>query len=374
MSFREICRIPGRTGLFDVRVENDQLKELTPVGETNRSSCLWLSPGLFDIQVNGMLGHSLSGEALTSDHVLEINAELEKHGITRWCPTVTTQDSRIVERNLAIINQVIASKKAPGIHCIHLEGHYISSEEGYRGVHQEEYIRDPEPRQFDRWQKAAGGHVGLFSLAPERKGALEFIQKLRREGIRAGLVHHHADHDTVLKAVAAGADLSSHLVNGCATMIHRQHNVIWSQLSIDELWASFIADGFHIPDYTLRAIIKSKGLSRSILVSDLSNLSGLPDGEYERKGRTVILRDGGCWVKGQGTNLLSGAAKTLERDCEYLAVHSGFSIEEAMIMASLNPARYFGIDQQIHLFPDRKGVLVAFSWQDAKLKVERILK
>ena len=88
----------------------------------------------------------------------------------------------------------------------------------------------------------------------------------------------------------------------------------------------------------------------------------------------MILRDGGCWVKGKGTNLLSGAAKTLERDCEYLAVHSGFPIEQALQMASLNPARYFGIERQMDLFPDRKGVLVVFSWQDATMKVERILK
>ena len=157
MGFRELCRIPGRTGLFDVTVENSQLVQLTPVGETNNSSCLWLTAGLFDIQVNGMLGHSLSGDDLTIDKVLAVHAELEKHGITRWCPTVTTQDPRIVERNLSIINQVMESSNAPGIHCIHLEGHYISSEEGYRGVHQEGYIRDPDPEEFDRWQRAAGG-------------------------------------------------------------------------------------------------------------------------------------------------------------------------------------------------------------------------
>ena len=143
-----------------------------------------------------------------------------------------------------------------------MEGHYISSEDGYRGVHSLEYIRDPDPEEFDQWQEAAGGNIKLFSLAPERKGAISFIEKLRNEGVKIGLVHHSANHELVMEAVATGADLASHLVNGCPALIHRQHNVIWSQLSIEGMWASFIADGHHIPDYTLKAVIRAKGINR----------------------------------------------------------------------------------------------------------------
>jgi N-acetylglucosamine-6-phosphate deacetylase len=375
MRFSEICRIPGRIGFFEVNADNGVLTSLRPVTQAPAGDgCLWLSPGLFDIQVNGMFGTPFSSPDLTAEKVREIGEELERRGITRWCPTVTTQDPRIVERSLGILADVIESNQAPNIHGIHLEGHYISSEEGYRGVHQEKFIRDPDPDEFDRWLRASRGRVCLFSLAPERKGAIEFIQRLTNAGIKVGLVHHHADHDTVRAAVAAGADLSSHLINGCAKMIHRQHNVIWSQLSIDELWSSFIADGFHIPSYTLRAVIKARGIDRSILVSDLAGLAGLPDGEYVKNERTVVLKDGGLWVKGEGTNLLSGAAKTLEQDCEYLAAYSGFSIEEALLMASVNPARYFGIEDQMQLFPGKKTSLVAFSWGNNKLSVEKVLK
>jgi len=163
-------------------------------------------------------------------------------------------------------------------------------------------------------------------------------------------------------------------VNGCAKVIHRQHNILWSQLSIDDMWASFIADGYHILHYTLRAVIKARGIGRSILTSDLAHLSGMPDGEYRKYERTVVLKDGGLWVKGEGTDLLSGAVKTLEQDCEYLATHSGFSIEEALVMASLNPARFFGIEDQMDLYPGRKLPLVVFSWRNNKLSVKNILR
>ena len=375
MRFEGTCRIPGRSGLFVAVVEDGVLRQLAPVSQpADGDEELWLSPGLFDIQVNGMLGYNLSDEDLTVDRVAEINEALESRGVTRWCPTITTQDPVIVERNLGILREVIEKNIVPNVHCIHMEGHYISSEEGYRGVHMERFIRDPDPEEFDRWQRKSGGHIGLFSLAPERKGAIEFIRKLRNEGVRVGLVHHHADHETVLEAYAAGACLSTHLVNGCAKMIHRQHNILWSQLSIDDMWASFIADGYHIPHYTLRTVIKARGINRSILTSDLAHLSGMPEGEYFKYDRTVVVKDGGLWVKGEGTDLLSGAVKTLEQDCEYLAVHSGFSIEHALLMASLNPGRYFGIEDQMGLFPGRKPPLVVFSWQNNKLSVKKILR
>jgi N-acetylglucosamine-6-phosphate deacetylase len=375
MSFKEICRIPGRCGAFEASYRNGSLESLRPIESVESEKLsLWLTPGLFDIQMNGMFGHSLSDENLKIEAIAAINEGLEKHGVLRWCPTICSNTTEIVERNLRMIDQAAERGAAPGIHCIHLEGHYVSTEEGYRGVHLPRFQRDPDPQEFDRWQQASGGRIGLFSLAPERKGALPFIAELRRKGVKVGLVHHHADHQLVRAAAAAGADLSSHLINGCVTMIHRQHNIIWSQLSLDELWASFIADGYHIPAYTLRAAIKAKGIPRSILISDLSSLSGMPDGEYEANEMTVVLKNGGLWVKEKGTNLLSGAAKTLDLDVEYLSTEACFPLEQALLMATVNPARYFGIEQHMQLYPGRRGSLAVFSWENGHLQVHRILK
>jgi N-acetylglucosamine-6-phosphate deacetylase len=375
MNFTETCRIPGKTGLFATVFRDGTLEQLRPVEPVaGERTSLWLTPGLFDIQVNGMLGHDLTAEDLRVDQVAAIDQALAERGILRWCPTVCSETPQVVERNLGVIAAAADRGLAPGIHCIHLEGHYVSTEEGYRGVHLPRFQRDPDPEEFDRWQKAAGGRIGLFSLAPERRGALAFIAKLRAAGVKVALVHHHADHDTVRAAAAAGADLSSHLINGCASMIHRQHNVIWSQLSLDELWASFIADGYHIPAYTLRAVIRAKGLSRSILISDLAHLSGMPDGEYEANEMTVVLRNGGLWVRDKGTDLLSGAAKTLDQDVEFLTAQAGFCLEEALLMASENPGRYFGVDNQLALYAGRRGPLAVFWWEADRLKTLAVLR
>ena len=89
---------------------------------------------------------------------------------------------------------------------------------------------------------------------------------------------------------------------------------------------------------------------------------------------TVILKDGGLWVKDKGTNLLSGAAKTLDLDVEYLTTKAGFSLEQSLTMATTNPARYFGIENQMQLYPGRRAPLAVFSWEKGRLRVHEILK
>ena len=91
-----------------------------------------------------------------------------------------------------------------------------------------------------------------------------------------------------------------------------------------------------MPFPTLRIGIRAKGASRSILVSDLAHLSGLPEGEYEMEGNRVEVRDGGIWVKGGWQ--LSAAARTLEQDVELLARQPEPGIEQALLMATRNPA------------------------------------
>ena len=50
----------------------------------------------------------------------------------------------------------------------HLEGPFMSPEDGYRGAHPAEYMQAPDLAAFRRLQEAAGGNIRLLTLAPER--------------------------------------------------------------------------------------------------------------------------------------------------------------------------------------------------------------
>lgn len=257
----------------------------------------------------------------------------------------------------------------PGARAIHLEGPWLSDLDGPRGIHRREHVRDVSMPEWETMQEAAGGRIGVLTVAPERAGAMELIRAAAGQGVVVSLGHTDATPEQVASAVQAGAVMSTHLFNGCARQLDRHSNAVFSQLAEDALYGCFIADGHHVPFTTLRIGIRSKGIHRSILVSDLAHLSGLPEGEYEMEGNRVELRDGGLRVK--GSKMLSGAARTLAEDVQWLARQPEPGIEQALLMASRNPAAVMGDVAWAELAPGRRGPIAVFSWDGVDLKLEQ---
>jgi N-acetylglucosamine-6-phosphate deacetylase len=211
----------------------------------------------------------------------------------------------------------------------------------------------------------------LLTLAPELPGALELIRVAANSGVIVSIGHTAATFDQIISAVREGARMSTHLFNGCSQLLDRHSNVIYSQLAQDALYASFIADGYHVPYSTLLIGIRVKGVAKSLLVSDLAHLSGLPDGEYLVEGNRVELREGGLRVK--GTNLLSGAVRTLREDVERVARQPDLGIETALLMATRSPSFAVGDPSWADLSLGRQGPIGVFSWDGAQLLLDRRL-
>src|SRR5262249_25785603 len=162
----------------------------------------------------------------------------------------------------------------------HLEGPYLSGEDGPRGAHPKEHARDPNWDEFQRLQDAAGGRIRMVTVAPERAGALAFIERLTASGIVVAIGHTAATGQQIRDAVQAGAKTSTHLGNGCHAMLPRHDNYVWEQLACDDLWASIITDGHHLPATMVKCIVRVKGVPRLLITSDASSLAGLPPGKY----------------------------------------------------------------------------------------------
>ncbi|HUU27564.1 MAG TPA: N-acetylglucosamine-6-phosphate deacetylase [archaeon] len=364
-----LVKIPGRDYCWRVRLEKERLVELSRTDHT--STDLWLTRGLVDIQVNGYQGIELTSPDLTLDGLAKCEEALAAQGLARWCPTVTSQDPELIREVLAKIAEGVEKGALRRVLCIHLEANYLSSEEGYRGAHIPRYQKDPEIKEFESWQKAAGGRIGYVSLAPERKGAIDFIRYLTSNGILASLAHHNAPFEVVSAAADAGARLSTHLFNGCASMMHRHHNVILTQLAEDRLWASFIPDGHHIPYHVLKVGLRAKGLGRSVLTSDLVHLGGMPEGEYFVDEQEVEVRSGGAFVK--GTPYLFGAWASLAQGIERVTASGIIPPGDALRLASQNPARLFGIQDSLEPAVGSSGPFVTFREQKGALKLESII-
>ena len=191
-------------------------------------------PGFLDLQVNGFAGVDFNDPATSPDQVHHALAALRGHGVTQILPTIISGPLERYERCARTLLQA----NAPAILGLHMEGPYISPEDGARGAHRREDTAPASIDDFKRRQEIAGGRVRIVTLAPEVPGALALIEHLRDTGVRVAIGHTAATPEQVRDAVRAGATLSTHLGNGCAQMLPRHPNFLWEQLAADELLAS----------------------------------------------------------------------------------------------------------------------------------------
>ena len=295
-------------------------------------------PGFFDVQVNGFAGVDFNSATLTAGAIDEALARMRESGVTRCLPTIITSS---FDRFAACVRP-LARHRSTAIVGIHMEGPYLSAEDGYRGAHLKEHVVPASIDDFERRQEAADGRIVLVTLAAEAPGATALIEHAVRTGIRAAIGHSAASPSQIADAIAAGATMATHLGNGCAAMLPRHPNVIWELLAADDVVASVIADGHHLPPSTLKSIVRAKGKTRTILVTDAVAAAAAPPGRYTI-GDVVCESDGHGRVSMPGSPYLAGSSLTLDRAIANTVKFTGLSIDDVVPMASTIPAASLGM-------------------------------
>lgn len=305
----------------------------------------YCGPGLLDLQVNGVAGIDFNESGLTLEAISKAVKALLEKGVTGFFPTLITNDPQIIAQNLKIINQ--SCKEDALINScilgIHLEGPFISYLEGAKGAHPEKYIQKPNWELVERFQTASGGRIKLITLAPELEGAEELIQKCLKENIIIAIGHSSASNNEINIATKAAASLSTHLGNAVPLMLPRHPNILWDQLANDGLYASLIADGFHLDPSFLKVVLKVKG-EKAFLISDSTKFCGMEPGAYQSPiGEEIILEENGRLAMKHGKGLLAGAARSLIEGVEYLVKEELLELPEAWKMASKTPMSFAGL-------------------------------
>lgn len=358
--------------ITSVRESDPQVSTVPEAGGTE--GLPFISPGFLDMQVNGYNGSDYSLADLNESHVASIVRSMAKAGVTQHVPTFITMPRERLVRNLALVAKCAGDSEELGsaMAGFHVEGPFISPEDGPRGAHDRTYVRPPDFDEFLAWQEAAAGRIAYLTVAPEVEGALEFIAKVVSTGTRVSLGHTRATPELIRQAVNAGATLSTHLGNGSDLMLPRLKNFLWEQLAADELFASCICDGFHLPPAVVKVIARAKSLEKLILVSDAALLGGHKPGLYKWDRMDVeVFADGHIGLP--GTTMLAGAAHLLDWDIPRFVEFSGCSLGQAIRLCTTNPAFFLGN------LPPRYGTLAVgapanlcvfrFSNGDDRLKV-----
>jgi N-acetylglucosamine-6-phosphate deacetylase len=295
--------------------------------------------GFFDLQVNGFAGVDFNAPGCTPDRMRGAIEALTATGVTRFLPTLITAS---LER-FASCARSILNCSHPAIAGIHMEGPYISADDGPRGAHPRAQVIAASVEDFQRRQDAAEGRIALVTLAPEVPGALRLIEHLVESGVRVAIGHTAAPPERIREAVSAGATLATHLGNGCAQVLPRHPNVLWEQLGADELFASFIADGHHLPPATLKSMVRAKQPSRSILITDATAAAACRPGSYTLGEARIELTAAGR-VSTPGAPHLAGSALAMHQAVANTVRFTGLPLHEVLKMASTLPALYVGLE------------------------------
>jgi N-acetylglucosamine-6-phosphate deacetylase len=327
----------------------------------------WVAPALFDLQVNGGGGIAFGSADLTVDEVRQVVAMCRRHGIAGLCPTLITGPFEALAHGFATLRQACESSTEldRALPCFHLEGPYISPADGPRGAHPLAHVRLPDRDEFLRLQESAQGRIRLVTLAPEVEGGLEFVRWLAGQGVVVAIGHTAASPAVVRAAVAAGARLSTHLGNGSHAMLPRHENYLWEQLAADDLWASLITDGHHLPASVVRCVVRVKTPARLIVTCDASNLAGLPPGRYRAWEQELEVQPGGKVVV-PGTPFLAGSGAFTDECLNFLLSLGEVSLGDALDMAGTRPRRLLGLPA-VALEAGRPADLVLFEHDDERL-------
>lgn len=357
-------------------IDAGRIQSVQPLTGEDTGALPWIAPGLFDLQINGYGGVWFSDDGLTPQQVLDVLDAHFAHGITRMCPTLITASHEALRDGFAAVRTACEQEQWADrmVAGCHLEGPYLSAEDGPRGAHPADQIRPADWDEFQKLQEAAGGRIRLVTLAPEVDGAIDFIRKATAAGITIAIGHTAADTEQIAAAVDAGAQLSTHLGNGAHGTLRRHPNYIWDQLGEPRLKASIISDGYHLPAAVVRSIVGVKGTAGTIITCDASGLAGAPPGEYEYHGVQVeVLADGPIVLAGQ-RQMLAGSGVQTDVCVATAIAMTGISLSEACDMAGHNPAALLGCEP-ITLDPGSRADLILFDWQpgDQTLHIRQTL-
>lgn len=339
--------VPG-----NLAVSGDRIREILTEGRQEEESedlgGAYVIPGLVDIHTHGNSGADFSDGS--AEGLRRMGQYLAQNGVTSFAPTSMTLPYDQLEKAFQTAEEYMKDRPSDGARVagVHMEGPYFS--EKRKGAQNGAYLKLPDIEGFRRLQEACGNAVKIVDVAPELEGAEAFIREVSKY-CKVSLAHTDASYEETRRAFEAGASHVTHLFNGMGPLHHREPGVVPAAAEHADVAVELICDGIHVHPAVIRMVFRLFP-GRVCIISDAMRGCGMPDGEYVLGGQTVILRDGrACLADGT----IAGGAKNLFQNM-VSAIRFGIRPEEAVLAATLTPARELGMDSEIgSLAPGKKA-------------------
>lgn len=312
----------------------------------------YVSPGFIDIHTHGAGGADYMDGSLEA--YLTAAKMSARHGATLVYPTTLTSSNEVLFDTFDLYEKAVEANVAgAAFGGLHLEGPYFNPAQA--GAQDPRYLRNPQPEDYMEILSRSN-NIARWSFSPELEGAPEFAAELSKRGIIAAAGHTDASFDQCDEAFKSGCSLITHFYS-CISSIkrnlgYRTAGVMEYGYYQDGMAVEIIADGHHVPSSLLHLIVKVKGLDNVVLVTDSMRGAGMGEGPSILGG----LADGQeCIIEGGVARLMdrsgfAGSVCTTDRLVRTMITIGGCTLEQAVKMASANPARVMHV-------ADRKGSL-----------------
>lgn len=325
-----------------IRIENDRISEVSPLIHEGALDLgdVAIIPGLIDIHIHGREARDVMDADLESLEI--ISASLARFGVTGFLATTVTSAWDQIIAALRVVGQTDGDG-LPGARMLgaYSEGCFFNGD--FKGAHNADHFLEPTPGLINEMIEAAAGKLKVMALAPEINGAIEALELATRHGIRVMIGHSNATYDQTKAAMDAGGCGGVHVFNGMRGIHHRDPGCAGAVL-LEPGLVEVIADGVHLHPAILDLITRLKDRQDIILISDCMCAGGLDDGTFRLGEMDVTVTNGIARVD---NGSLAGSTLTLNLAIGQMMEGSGASLTDAVHMASLSPARFLGLDQEI---------------------------
>lgn len=302
----------------------------------------YLIPGLIDMHVHGGYGVSFG--------MGDLAAELEKYSAwaagnaeTGFLLSLTGPDVDFIEQIITeYVNLLPRAHQGAQPLGLHLEGPFLNPER--HGAFNPAWIREPGIAETQRYLDAGRGWIKQMTLAPELPGAPQMARMLSEAGVIPALGHSNTDYESAAAALRGYYRHVTHTYNAQSPLNHRQPGVVGAVLSSEHVTAELIADGRHIHPAAMQILLRCLGSERIVLVTDAMPGAGMPDGDYDLVGQKVMVRNGFATLP-DGT--IGGSTATMNICVRNMIKLVGVSFKNAIQMASYNPAKVLGLENQM---------------------------
>ena len=354
----------------EIWIENGLFADSAAAGEPEETldgeGC-YAIPGLIDIHFHGCMGYDFcdgTEEAIAG--IAEYEASVGVTGINPATMTLPVEELEDILATGAAYGRKQKDRPDQGradFLGVNMEGPFIS--EAKKGAQDARNILLCDVDVFRRFQKAAEGTVNYIGVAPEREGALEFVEAVKDE-VHVSLAHTNADYDSAKAAYDRGACHAVHLYNAMPAFTHRAPGVVGAAFDHPQVKVELISDGVHIHPSVVRAVFQLFGAHRVILISDSLRATGMPDGRYPFGGQEIEVH-GNRATMADDPNTLAGSVSDLMA-CMRSAVSFGIPLHDAVRAAAVNPAQVLGIFDRLGSLDVGKTANLAILDRDLNLK------